>query len=83
VIAKYSYGIYLTHVAAIWVAFVALRAMPLAVRWLTFVVLAAGLPLIAYHMIERPMIGLGIRISERFRERGSVATDAAAVAPVP
>jgi peptidoglycan/LPS O-acetylase OafA/YrhL len=83
VIATYSYGIYLTHVAAIWVAFVGLSAMPLAFRWLTFAALAAGLPVIAYHMIERPMIGLGIRISERFRERGSVATDAAAVAPVP
>jgi peptidoglycan/LPS O-acetylase OafA/YrhL len=82
VIATYSYGIYLTHPAAIWVAFIALNAPPV-VRWLTFVGLAVGLPFIAYHTIERPMIALGIRISERVRERGSVPTEAAAVAPVP
>jgi peptidoglycan/LPS O-acetylase OafA/YrhL len=83
VIATYSYGIYLTHVAAIWIAFVALSATPLIVRWLTFAALAVGLPFLVYQAIERPMIALGIRITERFRERGSVMTDAAAVAPAP
>jgi peptidoglycan/LPS O-acetylase OafA/YrhL len=83
VIATYSYGIYLTHVAAIWVAFSRLGTTPPVVRWATFLALAAGLPFLAYHMIERPMIALGIRISERFRGRGSVVTDAAAVAPAP
>jgi peptidoglycan/LPS O-acetylase OafA/YrhL len=83
VIATYSYGIYLTHVAAIWVAFVGLRASPLGIRWLAFVALAAGLPFLAYHAVERPMIALGIRISERLRERRSVGTDAAATAPAP
>jgi peptidoglycan/LPS O-acetylase OafA/YrhL len=83
VIATYSYGIYLTHVAAIWVAFVALSAKPLVTRWLAFMALAVGLPFLAYHAIERPMIALGIRISQRFRTRGSAMTEAAAVAPVP
>jgi peptidoglycan/LPS O-acetylase OafA/YrhL len=83
IIATYSYGTYLTHVAAIWVGFVALSATPLVIRWLTFVTLAAGLPFLTYHTVERPMIALGIRISERLRERGAVATDAAALAPVP
>jgi peptidoglycan/LPS O-acetylase OafA/YrhL len=83
VVAKYSYGIYLTHVAAIWVPFVGMSGAPLVTRWATFVVLAAGLPIVAYHAVERPMIALGIRISERFRERYAVATEAAAVAPAP
>jgi peptidoglycan/LPS O-acetylase OafA/YrhL len=83
VIATYSYGIYLTHVAAIWVAFVALSGQPLVARWLAFLALVAGLPFLAYHAVERPMIALGIRISERYRGTRAVATDAAAVAPVP
>jgi peptidoglycan/LPS O-acetylase OafA/YrhL len=83
IIAKYSYGIYLTHAVAIWVAFFALSAAPLAARWLTFAALAAGLPFIAYHTVEAPLIALGIRVSERFRDRGSVPTTAAAAAPPP
>jgi peptidoglycan/LPS O-acetylase OafA/YrhL len=83
VVAKYSYGIYLTHVAAIWVAFGRLSGAPLVARWAVFLGLAVALPLLAYHAIERPMITLGVRISERFRERGAVATEAAAVAPPP
>jgi peptidoglycan/LPS O-acetylase OafA/YrhL len=83
VLAKYSYGIYLTHIAAMWVAFVALSDRPPVARWLAFVALVIGLPFLAYQTVERPMIALGIRISQRWRERGSVATEAAAVAPVP
>jgi peptidoglycan/LPS O-acetylase OafA/YrhL len=83
VLAKYSYGIYLTHIAAMWVAFVALSDRPPAARWLVFVALVTGLPFLVYQTVERPMIALGVRISQRWRERGSVATEAAAVAPVP
>jgi peptidoglycan/LPS O-acetylase OafA/YrhL len=83
VIATYSYGIYLTHVAAIWVAFVGLSGTPLVIRWLTVVALGVGLPFLAYHSVERPMIALGVRISERLRERGSIPTEAGAVAPAP
>jgi peptidoglycan/LPS O-acetylase OafA/YrhL len=83
IVATYSYGIYLTHVAAIWVAFVVLSGLPLAARWLAFIAIASGLPFLAYHAVERPMIALGIRLTERFRKGRAAATDAAAVAPVP
>jgi peptidoglycan/LPS O-acetylase OafA/YrhL len=83
VFAKYSYGVYLAHIAAMWVAFVALSESPPAARWLTFLTLVIGLPFLLYQTVERPMIALGIRISRRERERGSVATAAAAVAPPP
>jgi peptidoglycan/LPS O-acetylase OafA/YrhL len=56
--------------------------VPTEVRWLTFVALAVGLPFLAYHTIERPMIALGVRLSERSRRRHSAVT-AAAVAPAP
>jgi peptidoglycan/LPS O-acetylase OafA/YrhL len=64
-IARYSYGIYLTHIYAQWVALVILRDEPVAVRIGALVVLSVGMPLIAYHLIEAPMIAAGVRLSRR------------------
>jgi peptidoglycan/LPS O-acetylase OafA/YrhL len=62
-IATYSYGIYLTHLAAIGVAFS--LPVPAVVQWLVFAGLAALLPWIAYHGVERPMINAGQRVARR------------------
>ncbi|HTA42727.1 MAG TPA: acyltransferase [Bryobacteraceae bacterium] len=62
-IAKYSYGIYLTQVPVMFVAFVWLGWLPMAVRWIAFAILAASLPVLAYHSIERPMIVFGGRLA--------------------
>lgn len=67
-IAKYSYGIYLTHVPVMYVAFVWLGWLPLAVRWLAFAVLMMTLPVLAYCLLEKPMIGVGSRLAQRWKQ---------------
>ena len=65
-IAKYSYGIYLTHFFCIWLAFDQLhRVLPKIARLGVFVVLAAGLPILFYHLLEEPMILVGKRCAKR------------------
>ena len=61
VIATYSYGIYLLHIPALWIAFVPFAGAPVAVQWLIFAFLVCALPWAAYHLVERP----GIRVGQR------------------
>jgi peptidoglycan/LPS O-acetylase OafA/YrhL len=64
-LARYSYGIYLTHFICIWLALQALDGLPMWGRW---IVLAAGLivaPFLLYHGVEKPMIGDGGRVAEK------------------
>ena len=63
VICDYSYGIYLTHVAALWVAVVVCRSLPGPVQALIFVALASALAFVCYHAIEQPGIALGKRLA--------------------
>ena len=65
VIARYSYGIYLTHFFCIWFAFSHLHTASTVMRWATFAALAVTLPLAFYHAIEEPMIRVGARLSAR------------------
>jgi peptidoglycan/LPS O-acetylase OafA/YrhL len=58
-IAKYSYGIYLTHMLALDVAF----RIAGPARWVLFLALGVGLPVLLYHLIESPMIDLGKRLT--------------------
>lgn len=62
-IARYSYGIYLTHFVCIWLAFQALAALPVWLRWIAFAAMASIAPVLLYHGIERPMIRLGKKLS--------------------
>jgi peptidoglycan/LPS O-acetylase OafA/YrhL len=64
-IAKYSYGIYLTHIAAMDFAFRTMSHEPPPVQWIVLMVLVILLPLLAYHLIEHPMIQLGRSLTER------------------
>ena len=69
-IAKYSYGIYLTHFFSIWLAFHRLHdILPRIVRLPVFVVLVTLLPIVFYHCLEEPMTLLGKRIANRFEKR--------------
>jgi peptidoglycan/LPS O-acetylase OafA/YrhL len=64
-IAKYSYGVYLSHFFCIWFAFERLQSRALFVRSAVFLVLFVGLPVALYHFIEEPMIHLGKSLAER------------------
>jgi len=58
-IAKYSYGIYLSHIWIFELAFVGLRGHSWLVRWGVTAILAPTIPMLFYHLIEEPMIQAG------------------------
>jgi len=62
-IAKYSYGIYLTHPFAVLIGLYLLRQFSLPLRLLAELILLVVLPVIAYHLLEHPMIRLGARLA--------------------
>ncbi|MBB5062954.1 acyltransferase [Granulicella mallensis] len=69
IIARYSYGIYITHPFAIVIGLYLLRGCSLPVRLLGEVVPLVVLPFIAYHVIEHPMMRLGSRLAARAEKR--------------
>ena len=64
-IAKYSYGIFLTHFFAIWLAMDEMSHLPKVYRLGTLIVLGAGLPVLFYHGLEEPMTAFGKRLVDR------------------
>lgn len=65
-IARYSYGIYLCHIPAIWLAFHHLRGdYNLAVRLGVMLTTIAVLSIALYHLVELPMIRLGSALAKR------------------
>jgi peptidoglycan/LPS O-acetylase OafA/YrhL len=65
VVAKYSYGIYLSHFFAIWCAFVWAGGLPTPVRWGLFTALVTLPPMPLYHGVEAPLIRAGGRVDCR------------------
>jgi peptidoglycan/LPS O-acetylase OafA/YrhL len=68
-VAKYSYGIYLTHLFALQVGFYLLGGHSLLVRLLGEFVSLIVFPLLAYHLVEHPMIRLGSRLAARAEQK--------------
>jgi peptidoglycan/LPS O-acetylase OafA/YrhL len=64
IVAKYSYGIYLSHIGIILFSF-GLHKSPV-VRWLVFISLSVSAPVLMFHIIEDPMIRLGKLLAVRF-----------------
>jgi peptidoglycan/LPS O-acetylase OafA/YrhL len=62
-VARYSYGIYLSHFACIWLAFEKLGAAPPAIRVMTFLATATAMPVLLYHLVESPLISVGRRLT--------------------
>jgi peptidoglycan/LPS O-acetylase OafA/YrhL len=77
-IAKYSYGIYLTHFFCIWFAFERLGNFSSLVKIPVFVALAVGLPVLFYHLLEEPLIRAGKRVAKTYSR---AARPSRAVAP--
>jgi peptidoglycan/LPS O-acetylase OafA/YrhL len=70
-IAKYSYGIYLVHIPALWLAFNRLGWVGTTASVATFIAVTATLSVAAYHLIESPMIEYGKRIAQSSGHRMS------------
>jgi peptidoglycan/LPS O-acetylase OafA/YrhL len=70
-VATYSYGIYLTHPFCIVLGLYVLAGKPFPLQLGVIVLSLAAASFAAYHLIERPMIGLGARVAARLaHERG-------------
>lgn len=64
VIARYSYGLYLLHVPVLWLLFHRWGVQSLAVGLLAYLVLTAAAAVVAYHLVEAPMVALGQRLTQ-------------------
>jgi peptidoglycan/LPS O-acetylase OafA/YrhL len=61
-VAKYSYGIYLAHTYACYICFVKFKITP-AVSVLLTIVITAALAILAYYVVELPLITAGKRVA--------------------
>ena len=66
-IAKYSYGLYLSHVVIYWLAIDAMRHFPLALRILVGVAGIIVVPVAVFHLVEDPCIKMGGRCAARLK----------------
>ena len=66
VVAKYSYGIYLTHMIAVWIGFLYLASLPVAGRWAVFLATLVTIPLLLYHLVEAPLTRYGAGLAQRW-----------------
>jgi peptidoglycan/LPS O-acetylase OafA/YrhL len=74
VVSKYSYGIYLFHAFALWVAFDvagSLLVIP-ASKVLVTILLTAAASWAVFHWVENPMIQLGRRLADRMEYRAAL-----------
>ena len=58
-VAKYSYGIYLLHTFALYLAFQTGMGLPLALQWVIFTTSLCAMTWVAYHAIEAPFVRYG------------------------
>lgn len=64
-IARYSYGIYLTHLQVLWFAFIVLKDQAKLAQYGAFALLGIGIPVLLYHLIEHPMIRFGVKLTAK------------------
>jgi len=62
-IARYSYGIYLFHCIALWVGCFVLAGWPEPLQWTIALALLAAMSVGSYHLVEKPAIDLGARLT--------------------
>ena len=66
-VAKYSYGIYLSHIPIMWLVTEPMSAAPVVLRIAVFLILAPAVPILLYYTVEKPAIDLGTRLTCRLR----------------
>lgn len=77
-IARYSYGIYLFHIIALWAGCTVLRDLPEFLQWAVAFGLLSIMSIGSYHLLEKPAIDLGIRLTAR---RHPSSQDPSSLAP--
>ena len=70
-VAKYSYGIYLGQVAALWIGFTFWPSTNIASKSIVSVLLLAGIAIASFHAIENPGIQLGKLVADRTDSKSS------------
>ena len=66
-IARYSYGVYLVHYFAIWLAFAICRQLNFGLQIAIFLATLASLPVLLYYTVESPLIATGMHLSEKLK----------------
>jgi peptidoglycan/LPS O-acetylase OafA/YrhL len=74
IVAKYSFGIYLSHTAVFWIAFILLRDKSLWLQGAVCLTLSVLVPFVMYHGVEKPMIDVGVRIASSAAKKARVAS---------
>ncbi len=69
IIARYSYGIYLFHMIAIWIAFTLGQTWSMPMKTAVFFLLTAVASVTSHHLLEVPCMRLGSRIASRIRSK--------------
>jgi peptidoglycan/LPS O-acetylase OafA/YrhL len=67
IVARYSYGIYLTHFICIWLAFEAVGSISGWLRWVILLITVSVFPYLLYHWVEKPMIARGEKVATALR----------------
>ncbi|HET9865612.1 MAG TPA: acyltransferase [Steroidobacteraceae bacterium] len=74
-VARYSYGIYLFHLIAMWVGLFWLRPASPFAGWLTALLVLVVLAVGGYHLVEAPAIRLAVRLTGQRRAAAGGALD--------
>lgn len=77
-VAKYSYGIYLTHYVCLWLSFTRLAFLPEPLQWVVFISTVVCVPIALYHAIEAPLIRVGSSVVGLWAARQPLPTVAEA-----
>jgi peptidoglycan/LPS O-acetylase OafA/YrhL len=68
-IATYSYGIYLSHQFCIWLVVEPLGSLSLPIRIFVLIVLLISIPIVLYHLVEKPLINVGGKLADCWHTR--------------
>ena len=68
-LAKYSYGIYLTHPFGLVIGFYLLKSWPAWFQISTVLLSTGFFSVVAYHAVEKPLIDLGARLAAQLELR--------------